>query len=479
MVAKNLSLAILIFLTFMWATKSQAYRLACSYFDKNNPNGGNFASKLFSPSLPFIYAKNQANQEDFLKGTLKEGFFEVENMTQEEAKYFCNETLKTLFPGIAAQLMNMSVKPCLWSKHVPTVFLKDDRRKYTKLVIIGDSLSDQGRLREIYKFVPSNPYFAGRFTNGGVWVDYLQEITGITILNLATAGSLSGKYQEINLNGAKPWKQRLPDDISLYFSGTFQDQFASFQKGLNGNLIKPDTIFLIWGGSNDYLAFIDHPELADPFLDSPEHPWGYNKVINRVTDNIILIMQNLYALGARNFIIPNLPNLGKLPRMFENTSYAPSETSEKRLVSLSEKMNKVSTEHNDALAQKIAEMRKKKDIKIAFVDIVGELARASMPLSFLEKEISYQGSKVTIGQACYQNYSYYPMVKTIPIVCQEDKAFFWDGVHPTTFGHGLMAAFIQEAAARENFFNQASINDYLAVYRSQWQKNASIEAKQP
>lgn len=459
----------IIFLTTLaLATNAWASRLACFYFDKSNPLGGS-AAKVFGPALSFEWAKNFSNREDFLEGQAAGGFYEVSNISKSEAKNLCLDTLKKTYPKAQIKLMHMAVRTSLWSKPQPAVFLKDEEEKYTKLVIVGDSLSDQGRMADLIKIVPSKPYFAGRFSNGYIWVDYLQEMVEISVQNLAIAGSLSGAYPELNLNKTKPWTQRVHDNWGLYFSGTFQDQIENYKKSLHGHEIKDDTIFLIWGGSNDYLAFLDG-HLADIFLDEPDNKLGYNSIIDRVTDNILESIKKIRALGGRNFLIPNLPNIGKLPRVFENTTYAKDAPHEKRLVSLSTNMSNISIRHNILLLKKILALKEGLDINITLVDIFGGLDKMDVP--FMAKEISYEGKQASIGQACYANYSYYPFRKEAPI-CHPQEAFFWDAVHPTTYGHYLLAWFIHQAGASQEYFRKSSLEEYFTLYRSMWRPKSA------
>lgn len=452
------------FLVFIFAlalaAKGQAaFKLSCFYYDRNSKD--NFSAWIFSPSLPHINAKDAQGNEFFIEGRVVNGFFEVTNISLEEARSLCLQSLKQT--STTTELMHMTVKVSTWSRHAPASFTKNNSSLVQKMVSFGDSLSDQGNLRDLLKITPGKLYFFGRFTNGRNWVDYLQNVLGLAVLNFASAGSVSG-YAPIT-SRKKDWNQKMAD-ITLFFSGTLQNQLEDYKKRLNGP-IDSRTMFSIWVGSNDYLSLIENDDTAPVFLDHPDHQWGYNNIILNVTNNINKQIENLYALGARNFLIPNLPDLGKLPRIFENLSYLKGQPNERRFIALSNKMTHISTNHNVVLAAKIAELRSRHpDINITFVDIAGELARVKVPLSFLEKQVSFDGEEASIGQACFPNYSYFAFRSPEVTLCSRPhEVFFLDGVHPTTFGHCLLAFFMQEAAAKSGILRAASIKTYLKLCR--------------
>src|SRR5919108_3147959 len=64
---------------------------------------------------------------------------------------------------------------------------------YTTVVMFGDSLSDNGNLLALTGgAVPASPYFAGRFSNGPVWVERLASALDVPLVNFAVGGALTG-----------------------------------------------------------------------------------------------------------------------------------------------------------------------------------------------------------------------------------------------------------------------------------------------
>src|SRR4051812_8541313 len=69
--------------------------------------------------------------------------------------------------------------------------------QFTKLVVLGDSLSDTGNLfAATGGAIPPSPYYLGRFSNGPVWVEYLAEALDVPFEDYAYGGA---KTDEGNL----------------------------------------------------------------------------------------------------------------------------------------------------------------------------------------------------------------------------------------------------------------------------------------
>lgn len=141
---------------------------------------------------------------------------------------------------------------------------------FTGLYAFGDSLSDTGRN-------PSQPgtYFNGRYSNGALWVKYLSTQLGFAYdpsRNFAFAGSTSSN---------------LAAQVSQLVANTNLD----------------NALFTLWTGGND---FIDNASLA---INDP----AWSAVINAAVMNITNALGSLYALGAREILVGNIPNIAQIP----------------------------------------------------------------------------------------------------------------------------------------------------------------------
>lgn len=159
---------------------------------------------------------------------------------------------------------------------------------FSSLFVFGDSLSDaqggnaiplapnQGGLA-----IPA-PYDNGRVSNGPVAAEYLGGLLGLSQaqqFQFAIAGARSG------------------------VDGTFANtglltQVGAFAMG-GANAAYNSGLFMVWAGSNDLR---DALLTADPTAS-----------FAGILGNLQNAVGTLYGLGARNFLLPNIPNLGLTP----------------------------------------------------------------------------------------------------------------------------------------------------------------------
>ena len=149
---------------------------------------------------------------------------------------------------------------------------------YSSILAFGDSLSDNGYYQGYPggtpgNINPSDIYGFRRFSNGPVWVEYLAQGYGLSLLDMAYGGATSG----YNNPAAGLSYTGLQWQVATY-AGTF-------------GTISSDTLITVWAGGNDMLNYATNPAL-------------YNPVTAAV--NVATAIQSLYAIGGRNFIVPNL-----------------------------------------------------------------------------------------------------------------------------------------------------------------------------
>jgi outer membrane lipase/esterase len=157
--------------------------------------------------------------------------------------------------------------------------------KFTKLVVFGDSLSDTGAVFAVTQGTvpPSPPYYAGRFSNGPVWAEYLAAALGLPVENFAYGGAQT--------------------DHGNLFDGLFGIDFPglSDEIGLFTNQsapVDPDAVYVVWAGANDFRAALSRGQTPD---------------IPGLITNIMNAVGALYLAGARYVVVPNLPDLGLTP----------------------------------------------------------------------------------------------------------------------------------------------------------------------
>lgn len=140
---------------------------------------------------------------------------------------------------------------------------------FDRLVVFGDSLSDTGN--------------AGRFTDGEVWIEHLARGLG---LGLAPARFGGFNYA---VGGART------------HGGAFslREQVQLFIATRDSGRPDPETLYVVFGGSNDLRALVGVEDKTA----------GADAAVAEVGS----MLRTLIAAGARQLLVPNLPDVGRTP----------------------------------------------------------------------------------------------------------------------------------------------------------------------
>ncbi|RUT09690.1 hypothetical protein DSM106972_001850 [Dulcicalothrix desertica PCC 7102] len=256
-----------------------------------------------------------------------------------------------------------------------------------KIYVFGDSLCDVGNSFDVTSLalgqpIPATPpYFCGRFSNGRVWVEYLAELLGINhdrCTNFAVGGANTG-----NTNTLVP-------NNSIGLLG-LQQQIDKFK----AENYQPDSqsLYIIWAGANDYLS-------------------GSITDLTISTKNLSNAVQSLVDEGAKNIMILNLPDLGLLPAIRNDSQKSVLLTNLTKL-------------HNSTLENSLEALRQSfcESIRIMSIDVYSLFNQVfSNP-----KEFGFTNVKDS-ALAQYEKFQ----------GCSE-TFFFWDEIHPTTAAHLMLA----------------------------------------
>lgn len=270
---------------------------------------------------------------------------------------------------------------------------------YTKVVAFGDSLSDHSGLqRYIGAYDPvSNPNGAlTTWSNGDIWLDYLKTKINVDIDNRAIAGAMTEGHENSTIQSMIN-SGALPD---LGFNGQIDSYVAT-----NPIFDSATTLFALWIGGNDLLEF----SRGESKYASPD------ALIYGATAVITQSMENLYAKGARNFLVLNLPDIGMAPAFVHSSSEI--KASATLMSSMFNQMlwgriDQFTAAHSDAKVVKF-------DI---FSYINSQLASGIFPNPTGTYMIyDAEGNRTTSHNEPASDY------------------FFWDMIHPTTKAHELLA----------------------------------------
>ena len=274
---------------------------------------------------------------------------------------------------------------------------------YNSLVVFGDSLSDGGNNAIVIgsnagqaitgnTYVPSQPYGSGVYSNGPVWASQAASQLGIP-LQPSLAGGTNYAY-----GGATTGPAGDGFPFSLL---TQANQY------LATNTVSANALYVIAGGGNDARAALG-TIAACPACLGPT----VAETAAQYASNVGTIVDALQAAGAQHIIVWNTPNLGLAP--------AVAAAGASGLGTL------LAASMNLALATELAG-----EPGVTTFDIFGlGTSIALNPGAFGFTDVTNACGAV-VGADC-STYAY------------------WDGIHPTTAAHNVIAdAFLVTAAVPE------------------------------
>ena len=278
---------------------------------------------------------------------------------------------------------------------------------YTSIVIFGDSLSDTGNVAHLTQDKygvripgPFADYTDGRFTDGddtlpaaqkyfGVWIEQLAAtLPSKPIITNSLDGGTNYAYG-FALTGSGTALLTLTPTLSVTVNNMGQ-QITDYLA--TSPVISNRTLFVVWGGANDLL---NATSLDDVIKASIEE----TKDIQRLVD-----------AGATQFIVPNLPPLGLVPRLNGSpTTSIPATTA-----------SIVYNEFLEAGLTLLTDFSFGKRLRFHQLDVFSLFSK------IVASPSSYSLANVTASsQGAY--------------TIDPDTYLFWDDLHPTTKGHEILA----------------------------------------
>lgn len=264
---------------------------------------------------------------------------------------------------------------------------------YEQLIVFGDSLSDTGNLYSLSQpyvpgalpfQLPQAPYFNGRFSNGPVAVEWLAQGLGASLTNYAVGGATTGLGNN-----------QVPPIPALQATG-LRTQVGSF---LSGGVVDASALYLVWAGPNDFLGMVPGTEQQT-----------FASAIGNLTQSVL----DLYAGGARNFLLPLLPDLGLTPRSQAAGAAAAAGASA------------LSDAFNAALSQSYAQLALLPGAHLTLFDT------ASTQRSLIANAAMLGFDSTDSG--CFSGFVGVPGT----VCATPDTHMFWDDIHPTARVHQLL-----------------------------------------
>ena len=283
---------------------------------------------------------------------------------------------------------------------------------YTSIVVIGDSLSDTGNDATVSAALytvnaqvpgPATGYTNGRFTDGTDTVPAAHNYTGVWVEQLAALLNAKPAVKNSLAGGSNYAYGFATTDVGTsaftygpgnVFSFNVNNMGLQLSTYLATNpTITNKTLFVIWGGANDLIAATTSAQIAA----AAARDAG--------------IVQQLINAGATDFIIPNLPPLGLVPRFNGSATVAAT-------------VNAAVAGYDQALAAYLGALPAQnpgKTLHLYQLDtytLFNTIVALPSAKGLANVTASSQG------------------LSTV----NPDTYLFWDDLHPTTYGHSLIAA---------------------------------------
>ncbi len=295
---------------------------------------------------------------------------------------------------------------------------------YSRVFVFGDSLSDNGNAflglngatetKPYTKLIPDMAYESGRLSNGPVWVDFiaptLVPVAPPALFSLNPVSPVppfidlsAGANMAVGSARSGPLAGVTPNPVP-----TLLDQ----AQGLRSLLptLPNDALYVVWAGGNDARDALDR-------LVATGDPDAFEAVLQSALFNVGDILGVLAAGGADDFLLLNMPDLTRTPAV--------------RLADLvngnsnaSDAIGSFVAGYNAGLLALVAEFENDTGIDVLTLDTFELISTVlDNPGDFGFTDITSPCIFGNAGQGC----------------SDPDAHFFWDGLHPTSAAHRLIA----------------------------------------
>ena len=297
---------------------------------------------------------------------------------------------------------------------------------YNRLVVFGDSLSDNGNLylASAGTQPPSPPYYQGRFSTGPVFT----ELLGFNAVNFN--GSVSGSINYA-FGGARTDSSAGPPPGML-------TQLAAYTS--RGGRFAATDLVSVLGGANDIFQGL-------PAAGASSNPVAaITPVATTAAANVNSLVNSVAGAGAGTILVTNLPKLSLTPQ-FRGTTAAPL-------------ADYAVTTFNTALQTGLnttAAARPGSNIIMMDLFKIGDTLAAN-PGQF---------GVTNVTQACFNGVT----------VCSNPASYFYfDGVHPTATGHQIIARLATDYLYYGDIGAQAALQGETAFRHREDALDAASEA---
>ena len=268
---------------------------------------------------------------------------------------------------------------------------------YDNIIVFGDSLSDVGNdFAATGGTEPAAPYFDGRFSNGQVWVEHLAGVYGKTLTPSLSSGN------DFAFGGAETTLDR---PIGSVVIPSLKTQSISYLVAAGGRS-DPNALYVIWGGGND--VFCSIPVTTVCSANGTASPSALPAKYAARTFGII---ERLKVTGARSFLVVGVPDVGLTP-----AAIAAGPSTAAAATQLAKQLNA-------KLAATLADPGLNSGATIIYINVFKVMD------AILEGSTHFAFTDVV--DPCYGG-------SGTAFCADPAHTFFWDAIHPTSFGHAMI-----------------------------------------
>ena len=307
---------------------------------------------------------------------------------------------------------------------------------YNRLVVFGDSLSDNGNLYAATAGAqpPAPFYWQGRFSTGPVFTERLGFNAGRIVTGAPVTGSVNLAFGGARTDSStSPWGMRT--QLNTYL-------------GLGGRFGAGDLVSVLGGANNIFqglAAFGALPAGSPATL----NPTGYmNPIATSAATDINFIVNSIAGAGAGTILVTNLPKLSITPQFRNNPAGSLADYS-------------VSTFNTALQTGLAATAAARPGSNIIMMDLfkIGDTI-AGNPGAF---------GLTNVTDACFN--------QTALTVCSTPNTYFYlDGVHPTAAGHALLASLATDYLYYGDLGAQTALQGETAYRHREDSLDAATEA---
>jgi len=178
-------------------------------------------------------------------------------------------------------------------------------KPFKHVIVFGDSLTDQGNTEAAYSFPPEPLYSQGRYSDNLNWVDILGQQLSVKIKNSVAQGTnYAYAFATTSVQDPPP---PLP-----FTTQTIDFQESLYLSSVHGKA-DPKALYIIEAGATDILGLLYQVQ-TDPLL-----ILFIPTLDLQGTQNLTNETQALLKAGAEHVLVSNVPNLGLLPYITEQS----------------------------------------------------------------------------------------------------------------------------------------------------------------